>query len=45
MIHYCRQLLSILLHSSCENENQCIESLAEFLQRNRSELYFARKFS
>ena len=28
----------------CENENQCPESLAEFLRENRTELYFACKF-
>ena len=28
-----------------ENENQCLESLAEFLWKNRAELYFASKFS
>ena len=29
----------------CENENQCLESLAEFLWENRIKLYFACKFS
>ena len=29
----------------CENENQCLESLAEFLQGTRTELYFSSKFS
>ena len=27
----------------CENEIQCIESLAEFLRGNRTELYFASR--
>ena len=29
----------------CENENLCLESLAEFLRENRIKLYFATKFS
>ena len=29
----------------CENENQCLESLPEFLRGNRTELYFPSKFS
>ena len=29
----------------CKNENQCLESHAEFLQGNRTMLYFASKFS
>ena len=29
----------------CENENQCQQSLAEFLWGNRTKLYFASKFS
>ena len=30
---------------SCENENQYLKSLAEFLRENRTEFYFASKFS
>ena len=32
MTHYCRHLSSIILNSPCENENQSLESLAEFLR-------------
>ena len=40
-----RAFVSNFIAQSCENENQCLESLAEFLQGNRAELYFASKFS
>ena len=29
----------------CENENQCLENFAEFLRGNKTEVYFASKFS
>ena len=29
----------------CENKNQCLKNLAEFLRENRIKLYFASKFS
>ena len=45
MTHYCGHLSSITLNSSCEKENQTLESLPDFLRRNRTELYFLRKFS
>ena len=33
------------IDNPCENEHQCLESLAELLRGNRTELYFASKFS
>ena len=45
MIHYCGPLSSITLNSPSEKENQMLESFADFLRRNRTELYFPNKFS
>ena len=45
MTHYCAHLSSITLNSLCENENQTLESLADFLRGNKTELYFPSKFS
>ena len=45
MSHYCGHLSSITLNSPCEKENQTLESLPDLLRRNRTELYFPRKFS
>ena len=45
MTHYCGHLSSITLNSPSEKENQTLESLPDFLRRNRTELYFSRKFS
>ena len=45
MPHCSGHLSAILLHNPRENENQCLKSLAELLQGNRTELCFASKFS
>ena len=45
MTHYCGHLSSITLNSPCEKENQTLESFADFLRRNTTELYFPSKFS
>ena len=45
MTHYCGHLSAILLNSPCENKNQCLESLAEFLWGNKTKLCFTCKFS
>ena len=45
MTHYCGHLSSITLNSPYEKENQTLVSFADFLRRNRTELYFSSKFS
>ena len=42
--NFCGHLLSIELNSPFEKENQCLESLLEFLRGNSNELYLASIF-
>ena len=42
--HYCGQLPPIKLNSPCENENQCLESLIEFLGEIKRALFCQQVF-
>ena len=44
MTHYCGHLSLIILNSPCENKNQLLESLAEFLQEIQKSSIFPASF-